>query len=127
VRYLTVGEVLEIYRRVMQQSGGLVGIRDLGGLESAVAQPRMTFGGLELYPTLIEKAAALGFSLIQNHPFLDGNKRTGHASMEIFLILNGQQIRASVDEQVEIILQVAEGIINRESFAEWLGSHSEQR
>ncbi len=127
MRYLTVGEVLEIYHRVMQQSGGLVGIRDLGGLESAVAQPRMTFGGLELYPTLIEKAAALGFSLIQNHPFLDGNKRTGHASMEIFLVLNGHQIRASVDEQVEIILQVAEGMISREKFAEWLGSHSERR
>jgi death on curing protein len=127
VRYLTVGEVLEIYRRVMQQSGGLVGIRDLGGLESAVAQPRMTFGGLELYPTLTEKAAALGFSLIQNHPFLDGNKRTGHASMEIFLVLNGHQIRASVDEQVEIILQVAEGVMSREKFAEWLGSHIEQR
>ncbi len=127
MRYLTVGEVLEVYRRVMQQSGGLAGIRDLGGLESAVAQPRMTFGGLELYPTLIEKAAALGFSLIQNHPFLDGNKRTGHASMEIFLVLNGYQIRASVDEQVEIILQVAGGMIGRERFAEWLGSHIEQR
>jgi death-on-curing protein len=127
VRYLTVGEVLEIYRRVMQQSGGLVGIRDLGGLESAIAQPRMTFGGLELYPTLIEKAAALGFSLIQNHPFLDGNKRTGHASMEVFLVLNGHQIRASVEEQVEIILQVAEGMVSRERFAEWLDSHIEPR
>lgn len=127
MRYLTVGEVLDIYRRVMQQSGGLVGIRDLGGLESAIAQPRMTFGGLDLYPTLIEKAAALGFSLIQNHPFLDGNKRTGHASMEIFLVLNGHQIKASVDEQVEIILQVASGAINRETFSEWLGSHIERR
>ena len=119
--------MLEIYRRVMQQSGGLVGIRDLGGLESAVAQPRMTFGDLELYPTLIEKAAALGFSLIQNHPFLDGNKRTGHASMEIFLVLNGHQIRASVDEQVEVILQVASGTMSRETFAAWLGSYIEQR
>ena len=127
MRYLTVGEVLEIYRRIMQQSGGLVGIRDLGGLESAVAQPRMTFGGVELYPTLIEKAAALGFSLIQNHPFVDGNKRTGHASMEIFLVLNGHQIRASVDEQVEIILQVAAGVMSRDMFAEWLGSHIERR
>ena len=127
MRYLTVGEVLEIYRRVMQQSGGLAGIRDLGVLESAVAQPRMTFGGLELYPTLVEKAAALGFSLIQNHPFLDGNKRTGHAAIEIFLVLNGYQIRASVDEQVEIILRVAEGDMSRETFAEWLSSHIEQR
>ena len=72
MRYLTVGEVLELYSRVMEQSGGGVGIRDLGGLESAVAQPRMTFNGKELYSTIIEKASALGFSLIQNHPSLTG-------------------------------------------------------
>jgi death on curing protein len=96
-------------------------------MESAVAQPRMTFGGLELYPILVEKAAALGFSLIQNHPFLDGNKRTGHASMEVYLALNGYQIRADVDEQVEVILQLASGMMSRETFAEWLGSHIEQR
>jgi death-on-curing protein len=64
MRYLTAGEVLEIYSRVMEQSGGSVGILDLGALESAVAQPRMTFDGEELYPTIIEKSAALGFSLI---------------------------------------------------------------
>lgn len=79
MRYLTLREVLEIYQRVMHQSGGLVGVRDLGALESAVAQPRMTFDGEELYSTIVEKAAALGFSLIQNHPFVDGNKRTAHA------------------------------------------------
>ena len=85
MRYLSLNEVLELYRRIIQQSGGLLGIRDLGGLESAVAQPRMTFGNQELYSTVIEKAAALAFSLIQNHPFVDGNKRTGHAAMETFL------------------------------------------
>lgn len=89
MRYLTIAEVLETYQRVMQQTGGLVGIRDLGALESAIAQPYMTFGGNELYPSLAEKAAALGFSLIQNHPFADGNKCTGHAAMETFLALNG--------------------------------------
>ena len=83
MRYLTIAEVLEIYQRVMEQTGGLVGIRDLGALESATAQPYMTFDGNELYPSLAEKAAALGFSLIQNHPFADGNKRTGHAAMAI--------------------------------------------
>jgi len=82
MRYLTVGEVMEIYSRVMRQSGGSVGILDLGALESAVAQPRMIFNGEELYPTIAEKASALGFSLIQNHPFVDGNKRAGHAALE---------------------------------------------
>jgi len=123
MRYLTVGEVLEIYSRVMKQSGGLVGILDLGALESAVAQPRMTFNGEELYPTTAEKASALGFSLIQNHPFVDGNKRTGHAAMETFLMLNGFEISASVDEQVEIILGVSSGKMDRITFTVWLHEH----
>jgi len=127
MRYLSVNEVLEIYSRVMQQSGGLVGIHDLGGLESAVAQPRMTFSGAELYPTLVEQAAALGFSLIQNHPFLDGNKRTGHAALETFLVLNGYHLNASVDEQVAIVLQVASGNLSRKAFADWLGNHIERK
>ncbi|MBI5824937.1 MAG: type II toxin-antitoxin system death-on-curing family toxin [Chloroflexi bacterium] len=123
MRYLTVGEVLEIYSRVMNQSGGSVGILDLGALESAVAQPRMTFNSEELYPTIIEKASALGFSLIQNHPFIDGNKRAGHAAMESFLMFNDYEISASVDEQVEIILGVASGKVDRVAFTEWLKSH----
>ena len=123
MRYLTVGEVLDLYSRVMKQSGGGVGIRDLGALESAVAQPRMTFNGEELYPSIMEKASALGFSLIQNHPFIDGNKRAGHAAMEIFLMLNGYEISASVDEQVDNILGVASGNFNREMFLEWLKGH----
>lgn len=69
----------------------------------------MTFGGEELYPTMSEKAATLGYSLIQNHPFVDGNKRTGHAAMELFLVLNGQEITATEDEQYDIILKVAAG------------------
>lgn len=123
MRYLTVGEVLELYSRVMNQSGGGVGIRDLGGLESAVAQPRMTFNGKELYSTIVDKASALGFSLIQNHPFIDGNKRIGHAVMETFLILNGYEISASVDEQVDLILGVASGNIDRNTFTNWLNEH----
>jgi death-on-curing protein len=123
MRYLTIAEVLETYQRIMAQSGGLVGIRDFGALESAISQPYMTFGGNELYPSLVEKAAALGFSLIQNHPFTDGNKRTGHAVMAMFLAMNGYKINASIDEQVEIILSLASGNLTRESFATWLVSH----
>lgn len=127
MRYLNVRQILEIYRRVMQQSGGMVGIRDLAALESAVAQPRMTFGGEELYPTIVEKAAALGFSLIQNHPFIDGNKRTAHAAMETFLVLNGFEISATVDEQEKVILQVASSDLTRDAFTYWLNTHIEQR
>jgi death-on-curing protein len=123
IRYLSVNEVLELHNRVMQASGGSLGLLDLGGLESAVAQPRMVFSGEELYPTLPEKAAALGFSLIQNHPFLDGNKRTGHAALETFLVLNGHEIKATVDEQQTVLLRVAASDMKREAFLEWLRDH----
>ena len=79
IRYLTLEEVLELHRLALAQAGGLAGVRDLGALDSALAQPQMAFGGQELYPSLREKAAALGFSLVCNHPFVDGNKRVGHA------------------------------------------------
>ena len=123
MRYLTLSEVLELHRQVMGQTGGIVGVRDLNGLESAIAQPRMTYGGEELYPTLAEKAAALGFSVIMNHPFIDGNKRTGHAAMETFLVLNGFEISASVDEQEAILLRLAAGELSRKGFTEWLREH----
>jgi death-on-curing protein len=96
MRYLTLGEVIELHRRLLEATGGAPGIRDLGALETAVAQPKATFAGVDLYPALVDKAAALCFSLVRNHPFVDGNKRVGHASMETFLLLNGAEIDASV-------------------------------
>lgn len=123
IRYLTLEEVLELHRLLREQSGGADGIRDFGGLDSALAQPQMTFGGKELYPTLPEKAAALGFSLVNNHPFVDGNKRVGHAAMETFLVLNGWELAAGVDEQEQIILQLAAGDLTREEFTTWVQSH----
>ena len=104
MRYLTLVEVLALHRLVVEQSGGSAAVRDLGALESAVAQPRMTFEGRDLYATLAEKAVAPCFSIIQNHPFVDGNKRVGHAAMETFLVLNGHEVRASVDESERVIL-----------------------
>ena len=120
IRYLTLIEVLELHRKILEQSGGALGIRDMGLLESAIAQPRMTFDGEDLYPSLLEKAAALGFSIILNHPFIDGNKRTGHAATETFLVLNGMEINASVDEQERMVLAIASGELGREAFVEWL-------
>jgi len=120
IRYLALIEVLELHRRILEQSGGALGIRDTGLLESAIAQPRMTFGGEDLYPSLLEKAAALGFSIIMNHPFVDGNKRTGHAATETFLVLNGLEINASVDEQERMVMAIASSKQEREVFVEWL-------
>jgi death-on-curing protein len=86
----------------------------------------MQFGGEELYSSLAEKASALGYALIQNHPFVDGNKRVGHASMEVFLRLNGWQINASVDEQERLVLDVASGAVGRDELTEWLSTHVER-
>lgn len=83
----------------------------------------MTFGGVDLYPTLVSKATALGYSLIMNHPFVDGNKRVGHAAMEVMLVLNGCQLSADVDEQERTVLAVASGAMSRDEFARWIEAH----
>ena len=124
IRYLSLREVLVLHERVAAVSGGGVGVRDLGLLESAVAQPRQTFGGADLYPSIVEKAVALGFSLISNHPFVDGHKRVGHAALEVFLLLNGFELDAPVDDQERIVLGVASGEMTREEFARWVDAHA---
>ncbi len=123
IRYLSLTEVLELHKRIIQATGGSEGLRDLGALQSAVAQPLMTYGGDDLYPTLVEKTAALGFSLINNHPFVDGNKRLGHAAMAVFLYLNGYQISASIDVQEAFILGIVAGKVSREQVITWLNKH----
>jgi death on curing protein len=121
IRYLTLAEVIELHSGILEQVAGSGGIRDMGALESAIAQPRMTFGGTELYPTIIEKASALGFLIVMNHPFVDGNKRAGHAAMETFLVLlNRLEIKAMVDEQELTILALAAGELDRDAFTDWL-------
>jgi death on curing protein len=123
VRYLSLGEVVELHRRVVAQAGGASGLRNLGALESAVAQPRATFGGADLYPTLAAKAAALGYSLALNHAFVDGNKRVAHAALETFLVLNGYELAAEVDEGEQVMLALAAGAISREQLTAWVTRH----
>lgn len=122
MRFLTLGEVLALQRRILAETGGRGGIRDLGAISSAIAQPRVSIGGVDAYPTLIDKATALGYALACNHGFIDGNKRIAHAAMEAFLMLNGVEIRASVDEQEQVMLSLAGGELSRATFTEWLGS-----
>ena len=126
-RYLTMEEVLDLHALVLQQSGGMPGVRDLNGLDSAVAQPAMAFGGQDLYSSMAEKAAALAFSLVMNHPFFDGNKRIGHAAMETFLVLNGHELIAPTDEQEKVILDLAAGLTKRPDFTDWVRNHVKQR
>jgi death-on-curing protein len=126
MRYLTLGEVVDLHRAVIEATGGAAGIRDLGALESALAQPRASFGGVDLHASLTDKAAALCFSLVNNHAFIDGNKRIGHAATETFLILNGSEIDAPVDEQERLMLDLASGRLTREQLAAWLLAHLRQ-
>ena len=123
MRYLSLLEVLELHETIISSSGGSYGIRDIKALESAINQPRITFDQTDLYPDIISKASALCFSLVMNHPFVDGNKRVGHAAMETFLILNGYEIEAPVDEQAQIFLDLAAGNLTREAFTNWLKGH----
>ena len=127
MRYLTLGEILELHRRIVETSGGADGIRDLGALESAVAQPKASFDAMDLHPSLADKAAALCFSIVQNHAFLDGNKRTAHAAMSTFLLLNDREVDATTDEQEQLMLDLAAGRMKRDQVATWLTEHLKPR
>ncbi len=107
--FLTLDEVLAIHAHQITRYGGALGLRDRGLLESALAMPAATFAGEYLHPSLPEQAAAYLFHVVNNHPFVDGNKRVGLASSLVFLRLNGVRIRASDDDLVGLVMGVAEG------------------
>jgi death-on-curing protein len=108
---------------IAKATGGAIGIRAFGSLESAIAQPKATFDGKDLYPSIIEKAAVLCFSIVQSHPFVDGNKRAGHAAMAAFLFLNGSEINATIEEQEHIMLTLASGQMKLNESTAWLKEH----
>jgi death-on-curing protein len=123
MRYLSLAEVLILHERVLTQTGGATGLRDLGALQSAIAQPRATFDGIDLYPSLAEKAAALTYALVSNHPFVDGNKRIGHATLETFLILNGFELGVAIDDAEQTFLSLAAGTLTRSALRTWIEHH----
>lgn len=120
---LTKQQVILLHRDVIAQSGGSPEIRDEGLLESALNAPFQTFTGMELYPTIIDKAAHLGYSLIKNHAFVDGNKRIGTHAMLVFLLLNGIDVAYKDEELTQLILGVAAGEISSEQLLAWLQAH----
>jgi len=127
VEYLTVNEVLLLHARLIQRTGGSRGIRDMGLLESALARPQATFEGVDLYSDLWTKAASLMHSLVQNHPFIDGNKRTALVATGLFVELNGFELTASNDEALHFTRQATTGKIGLEDMAIWLRTHSQAR
>jgi death-on-curing protein len=117
--YLSVEHILDLHKDQLRTFGGADGVRDRGGLESAIARPAMTFGGEDLYPTLADKAAALMHSLALNHPFVDGNKRVAAHAAIVFVLSNGHRCLTTPAELVEITLAVASGSIAVEALAIW--------
>lgn len=120
---LTKKQVILLHRDIIAQSGGSPEIRDEGLLDSALNTPFQTFAGTELYPTIIEKASRLGYSLIKNHAFVDGNKRIGAHTMLVFLTLNGIEIEYEDNDFIHLVLGVASGEISDIQLLEWLKQH----
>jgi len=118
--YLSIAQVLHLHVLQTARFGGSRRLRDRGALEAAVARPQATFGGEDLYEDVAAKAAALAHSVIQNHPFLDGNKRVGAMALEVFLLVNGHALRASDEDLEDVVLAVARDGLAAEALAIWI-------
>lgn len=122
--FVSIPQVLAVHDRAIKRFGGSHGVRDMGLLESAVARPQATFGGTDLYLTLFNKAAALLQSLLKNHPFIDGNKRTALSTTGIFLKLNGYSLKNTHKDEVQFALDVANNKFSLEEISQWLKKNS---
>lgn len=123
MKILTKEQIILLHAQLIKETGGSDGIRDESLLESAILNPFQSFDGKDLYPSVLEKGARLGFGLIQNHAFIDGNKRIGAHAMLVFLALNGFAFSYTQKELTEIIISVAAGEKNCDDLLLWLQSH----
>ena len=123
MKILKKRQILLLHSALIAESGGSDGIRDEGLLDSAVNTPFQTFSGQDLYPTVLEKAVRLGFGLIRNHPFIDGNKRIGTHAMLVFLNLNSITLSYEDDELISTILSVASGEMDADDLLKWIQQH----
>lgn len=123
MKKLTKKQIIMLHEMLIAESGGSPEIRDEGLLDSAINAPFQSFAGNELYPSLLEKAARLGFGLIKNHPFVDGNKRIGTHTMLVFLELNHQELKYTDSELIELILGVAASEYDEKYLLAWLQQH----
>jgi len=121
---LTKEQVVSIHSSLIKASGGTDGVRDEGLLESALESPFQTFDGHDLYPSIIQKAARIGYSLVSNHPFIDGNKRIGIHIMLVFLAINGIDISCTQEDLIKIGLSLADDTMTFEELSVWLSWHN---
>lgn len=124
MKKISVQQILLMHTQLISKTGGMSGIRDIGLIESAVAAPFASFGGTDLYPTLEAKAAQLGFSLIQNHAFLDGNKRIAVHAMLVFLALNNIKLQYTQRELADMFLGLAAGIADYQDELTWISTRN---
>jgi death on curing protein len=115
---------INVHEVLIDKFGGIHGLRDLKALESAIKRPFMTFDQQDLYPSPLEKAAALIESLISNHPFLDGNKRIGYVLMRYFLLDNNLDIIADQTEKYEFVMMIAQGQLSFDQIYSWLSKRA---
>lgn len=123
MKILKKRQILLLHSVLIAESGGSDGVRDEGLLDSAVNTPFQTFSGQDLYPTVLEKAVRLGFGLIRNHPFIDGNKRIGTHAMLVFLNLNSITLSYEDYELISTILSVASGEMDADGLLKWIQQH----
>lgn len=123
MKKLTKEQILLLQQDLIEQTGGTAGLRDKGLLESALFTPFQSFDGNDMFPSLQQKAARLGFGLVQNHPFVDGNKRIGAHAMLVFLSLNGVELAYTQQELSGMILDVAAGKQSFEDMVVWIQQH----
>ena len=124
--FLTFEQILAIHDNQIELYGGSHGIRELTLFESAIMRPQTTFGGNDLYPSVFEKAAVLMHSLVMNHAFVDGNKRTGTVSALVFLEVNGYKIVANQNELMNFSLDITSKKMDTKLIAVWLKKHSKK-
>lgn len=124
MRYLTVEEVLYLHYRLVKKTGGKQGIRDIGLLQSAIARPYAGYDGFEPYTTVFDKAAVLSHSIILNHPFIDGNKRTGIAAGIMLLRKNGYYLKTTQQEMINFTLLIAKGQVDWPEISDWFKKFS---
>ena len=121
--FLTLDDIIESHQSQIDTYGGSHGIRDIGLLESAIAQPEASFGGQYLHADIFQMAAAYIYHLVMNHPFVDGNKRVGLEAALIFLEINNENLNASDEELVDLVLKTTAGQIGKREIAEFFRSH----
>lgn len=125
MKFVNKRQILMLHTALIAESGGSDGIRDEGLLESAINAPFQTFNGTDLYPTVLEKAVRLGYGLIRNHPFFDGNKRIGTHAMFVFLAINNVTLSYQDADLIAVILSVAAGTLDDNGLLTWTQEHIE--